>query len=313
MERRAQKERSDLGLMYACSVIGLIQSYRSNPAAAIENFTMAADYCTRARAAQELPNIYLLLAQESVKTKDFKLAEEYLTRAEALSEMYPSLGIKCRMTRCFLLKDQGYQNVFEGYYNALVQDPLYPVQAEKEARLRLDIAYYQTRGLYDKALELANQLEDPKARYETRHGIFAARGAYGKAYSDLAELMDVKDSIYVKVQNEDLAILNAEMDTAQLREEAQKLKSRNLITVLLGFLVMFMFGFVAILLNQWRLRQSLDELRKRNAEMIRDRRAFQSAMDAKEAENAYKIKMLLNRTTHYLSNYEDILNVEETQ
>ena len=314
LERRAQKDRSDLGKMYACSVIGLIQSYRSNPAAAIENFTLAADYCTRAKgAAQELPNIYLMLARENMNAKDYKAAERYLARAEEFSEMDPSLRINCQMTRCFLSKALGNQNAFEGFYSALVQDPLYTVLAPKGARNRLDIAYYQSKGLYDKALELADRLDDPKARHEVRAGIFASRGAFGKAYSDLAELMDVKDSIYVKVQNEDLAILNTEMETARLREEAQKLKSRNLVTVLLGFLVMFVFGFVAILLNQWRLRQSLFELRNRNAEMIRDRRAFQSAMDAKEAENAYKIKMLLNRTTHFLSNYEDILNTKEAQ
>ena len=37
LERRAQKDRSDLGRMYACSLIGLIQSYRSNPWAAVKD------------------------------------------------------------------------------------------------------------------------------------------------------------------------------------------------------------------------------------------------------------------------------------
>ena len=79
-------------------------------------------------------------------------------------------------------------------------------------------------------------------------------------------------------------------------------------TILLGFLVMMIIAFVAILLGQWQLRQNLEEMRRRNAETIRDRRAFQKAMEAQEAENAYKIKILQNRTTHILSNYEDILN-----
>jgi hypothetical protein len=61
-------------------------------------------------------------------------------------------------------------------------------------------------------------------------------------------------------------------------------------------------------MNQWQLRQNLDEMRRRNAEAIRVRRAFQNAMDAKESENAYKIKILQNRTTNILLNYEDLLN-----
>ena len=312
LERRAQKDGSDLGMMYSYSIIGLIQSYRSNPWAAVANYESAVNYCVRARAQQELPNLYLLLAQEYVKAKNYNAADDYCAKAEEYTNLYPSIRIKCLTTRCFMYKDMGDQDAFETYYSLLSQDPLYPLQTEKDARDRLDISYYLSRGSYNKALQLANQLEDPKARHETRHGVYAAQGAYASAYKDLADLMSVKDSIYIKVQNEDLAILDTEMDNARLREEAQQLKSRNQTIVLLGFLITLAFAFIAILLNQWHLRQNLDELRRRNAEIVRDRRAFQKAMDAKEAENSYKINYLLNRTTHSLSNYEDLLNTKET-
>ncbi len=39
------------------------------------------------------------------------------------------------------------------------------------------------------------------------------------------------------------------------------------------------------------------------------RRAFQKAMDAKESENNYRVKMLQNRTTNVLTGYEDILSL----
>ena len=42
--------------------------------------------------------------------------------------------------------------------------------------------------------------------------------------------------------------------------------------------------------------------------MLAARRAFQKALDAKESENDYKIKILQNRTTNVLTDYEDILN-----
>ena len=66
---------------------------------------------------------------------------------------------------------------------------------------------------------------------------------------------------------------------------------------------------MAILLSQWQLRQNLDEMRRANSQALAARQAFQKAMDAKEAENSYKIKILQNRTTNVLSNYEDILNL----
>ena len=114
-------------------------------------------------------------------------------------------------------------------------------------------------------------------------------------------LMGAKDSIYIKVQNEDLAILDAEMNNAALREEAQRLKAQNQITILLGFLVMFAIAFFAILLSQWQLRQNLEEMRRKNNEALAVRRAFQKAMEAKEAENSYKVKILQNRTTNPLT------------
>ena len=120
--------------------------------------------------------------------------------------------------------------------------------------------------------------------------------------------MNEKDSIYIKVQNEDLAILDAEMNNAQLREEAQRLKAKNQLTILVGFLVMFAIAFASILLQQWQLRENLDHMRQKNNEALAARRAFQKAMDAREAENDYKIKILQNRTTNVLTDYEDFLN-----
>ena len=308
MDRRAEKEHSDLGRMYAYRIVGLIQSYRSNPWAAVENFTLSASFCTRAKAEQELPNLYLLIAQEYIKTRNFQEALDYCEKAEAFTAYVPSLRIKCLMTRGYLYDEQKDWDSFWDCYNTLVRDPLYTAQAEKEARCQLDISYFLSKGHFDEALRKAGELDNAKDRHLRRHGIYAARGAYESAYSELVSLLNEKDSIYIQVQNEDLATLNAEMNNARLREEAQTLRSRNQLLILLGFLVMFVVAFVAMLLGQWHLRQNLEEMRRRNAEMIRSRRDFQKAMEALERENAYRIRILQNRTTNILGNYEDILH-----
>jgi hypothetical protein len=48
--------------------------------------------------------------------------------------------------------------------------------------------------------------------------------------------------------------------------------------------------------------------RQRN-QLLANRRAYQKAMDAKESENAFQIKILQNRSTNILTDYEDILNL----
>ena len=98
--------------------------------------------------------------------------------------------------------------------------------------------------------------------------------------------------------NEDMAILDAEMNNAKLREEAQRLKAQNEITTLLGFLVMFAIAFVSILFSQARLRENLDQMREKNRKILIARQAYRQALDAKEAENSLKTKILQNRKSN---------------
>ena len=292
MERAAGEENSAAGKMYAHRIRGLIQSYRTNSYLAIRNFTAAAGYCKEARAEQELPNLFILIAQEYIKIKDFEHAEDYCEQAERYTEFFPSLRIKTLMTRAYLYNAEGDKDAFWRTYDKLVGDPLYRVQTDSDSRFGLDVAYLQSRGLFEEALAKADSLGTARDRHEQKHGLYAAQERFRPAYEELSSLMSEKDSIYIRVQNEDMAILDAEMNNAQLRQDAQRLKAQNQMTIMLGFLVMFAIAFFSILISQYRLRQNLDELKQKNFEMLRARRAYQSALDAKEAENAVKIKIL---------------------
>lgn len=309
MERIASEEKSPLGKMYARRVIGLIQSYRTNSYLAIHNFTRAADYCKEARAEQELPNLYILIAQEYIKEKDFPKAEEFCGKAEEFLQFFPSLGVKTKMTRAYIANAKQDWNTFWNIYDELTSDPLYKVQADGDSRFQMDVAYLQSKGLFEEALAKADSLGTARDRFDKKHGIYAAQGRFEPAYGTLSSLMSEKDSIYIRVQNEDMAILDAEMNNAQLRQDAERLKAQNQMTILLGFLVMFAIAFFAILLSQWQLKQNLDEMRQKNNQMLANRRAYQKAMDAKESENAFQIKILQNRSTNILTDYEDILNL----
>ena len=295
MERIATEEKSPLGKMYAHRVVGLIQSYRTNSYLAIENFTKAADYCKEAKAEQELPNLLILIAQEYIKMKDFDKADQFCSDAETYIEYFPSLKIRTMMTRALEYNAKEDWVSFWDTYDRLVSDPLYTVQADNDSRFEIDIEFLKSKGLFDEALAKADSLGTARQRHDKKHGIFAAKGEFRPAYGELGSLMTEKDSIYIKVQNEDMAILDAEMNNAQLREDAQRLKSQNQTTVLLGFLAMFAIAFFSILLSQWQLRQNLDEMKQKNNQMLIARRAYQKALDSKEAENNLKIKILQNR------------------
>ena len=298
--RLANIEKRPIGKMYSYRIIGLIHSSRENHHLAIRNFEEAAVFSKEARAEQDLPNLYILLSQENVKAGNFAKAEEYVARAEQFEPFFPSIGVKARMTRALVYYARGDMDAFMNYYGKLLGDPLYTMQADADSRYVLDIDYFRSRGLLAQALSAADSLGTERGKLEQKHGIYAQMGHYDLAYEQLTRLMHDKDSVYIKVQNEDLAILDAEMHNAQLREEAQRLKARNQLTILIGFLVMFAIAFFAILLSQWKLRQNLEEMRQRNAGILSARRAFQKAMEAKESENEFKIKILQNRKTNML-------------
>lgn len=297
MQRIASSEESPMGRMYACRILGLIHSYRDNHYLAVSYFEKAIGYCKEARQEQDLPNLYIQIAQENVKMHDFPAAEQYCALAEEFQEFSYAVKLKCRMTRAYLYYEEGQTDQFWSYYNLLVEDKRYPHQTDIDARRTLDICYLHSRGLLDEALSLSDSLGTSRARLEQKHVLFADKGDFGNAYFNISGLMSEKDSLYIKVQNEDLAILDAELNNAQLREDAQRLKAQNQITILVGFLIMFAIAFFSIIVQQWRLRENLDLMKRRNAEILSARRAYQRALDSKESENSMKIKILQNRKT----------------
>lgn len=298
MERMAGEEKRPLGKMYAYRIVGLIHSYRDNHFLAVRNLTNAVRFCKESKMEQDLPNIYLLIARECIKMGDFPKALEYCTLASEYQQFSTRVRVNVTMTLAYYYYAQKNTEKFMECYSRLLKDPVYRHLSDADSRLELDIFDLSLRDLPFQALEKADSLGTPFGRYSHKHALYAQVGQYPDAYRQLDSLMVQKDSIYIKVQNEDLAILDAEMNNAQLRHEAQQLKTRNQNTILIGFLVMFAIAFVSVLYQQWHLRSNLDRVKQRNAEVLRARRIYRHALDAKEAENAVKIKILQSRKSN---------------
>ncbi len=295
MERLASAEKKPEGRMYAYRIIGLIHSYRDNHELAARNLEKAVRFCRESNSEQELPNLYILLSQENVSMKRFSEAEAYCTRAQEFESFFPNIRIKAQMTRAVLYHAEGNYPAFWETYQELIKDPLYTIQTDGDTRSALDITYLRSRGQFIDALREADDILSEHTRREQKHLLYAEMGDYSGAYKELSQLMEQKDSAYIKVQNEDLAILDAEMNNAQLREEAQQLRLQNDMAIMVGFLVMFFLVFVFMIVQQWSLSDNLAQLRAMNEAQLMERRAFQTALNAKEAENALRVKLLQKR------------------
>ena len=295
MSSLAAGSGSDLGQMYAHRVIGLIQSYRSNAELAILNFKQAADFSTRAKEEQELPVIYNLIAREYIKLGRYDDVEHYCSMAEEFQDFYPSLRVKTLLTKVYLYDAQDKADEFDAVYKELINNPLYRSQTDRDTRLMIEICWLRSRGRLQEALAKSDSLASQKERFGQKHLIYAVGDDYQNAYRQLNGLMTTKDSIYIAVQNEDMAILDAELNNARLRLEAQRLKSQQEMSIMFGFILLFMLVTIAILFSQWSLEKNLDNLRDRNRRELEARNAYRKALDSKELENEMKTRILQNR------------------
>ena len=159
----------------------------------------------------------------------------------------------------------------------------------------IEICWLRSQGLLREALIKSDSLATDKERFGQKSLLFVMDNDYYNAYDQLNSLMNTKDSIYIAVQNEDMAILDAELNNARLRLEAERLKSQQEMSIMFGFLMLFALVTVAIQFSQWSLNKSLDDLRERNRRELEARNAYRKAMESKEIENEMKIKVLQNR------------------
>lgn len=295
MASRASEAKSNAGNMYAHRIIGLIQSYRTNSELAIRNFRKAADYCVLAKEEQELPGIYILIAREMIRLKRYDEVERYCSMAEEYQDFYPTLKVLTLMTKAYLYEAKDDAAAFGDLYSQLNANPLYRVQTDMETRMLMDICWLRSNGSYDSALSLSDSLRVDKDMYEQKQYIYAMKADYRNAYENLNNLMAAKDSIYITVQNEDMAILDAELNNAQLRLEAQRLKAQKEMYIMFGIIFLFILVSGVILFTQWNLNITLEDMRRRNKAELEARNAYRRAIDAKELENEMKTRILQKR------------------
>ena len=295
MSAKAAGSGSSLGQMYAHRVIGLIQSFRSNSELAISNFSQAAEFSIRAKEEQELPVIYNLIAREYIKLGRYDEVERYCTLAEEFQDFYPSLRVKTLLTKVYLYDAQGKKDEFNKTYQELVSNPLYRSQTDRDTKLMIEICRLRSCGMLEEAILKSDSLTTAKERFGQKHILYAIGDDYQNAYNQLNSLMETKDSIYIAVQNEDMAILDAELNNARLRLEAQRLRSQQAMSIMFGFILLFLMVTMAILFTQWNLDKNLDYLRERNKSELEARNAYRKAIDSKEVENEMKTRIIQNR------------------
>ena len=190
MERLSLEERNPLGRMYAYRIIGLIQSYRNNSYLAGQNLEEAVRFCREARAEQELPNLFILLAQEQMKMGQFTQAHQSCTEAASYQDFFPGLEQKVLITRALIYYAQGDLPAFNTCYQLLQEDPLYPLQTDIEDRTLLDITYLRSQGQLEEALARSQSLLTRRNRLEQQYHLYAGLGDYDKAYDCLFNLME---------------------------------------------------------------------------------------------------------------------------
>lgn len=300
MYRKASATDDQYGLMCSCKVIGGVHMFRSNPRQALRYLEKAVGFASKAGVDQELPSIYIQMAQEHIKLGDFATAQLYCDRAAQFQEFFPSLKVQTALTMAWISYEKGDLEALSEYYHKLQSNPLYKLQVDSHRRKELEVVWKKAQGRLAEAAASADDLETSLDSFEQAHVVYAQTGDYRKAYNSLLDLVAMKDSSYIKVQNEDMAVLDAEMNNAQLREDAQRLSFQNRTIVLVSFFCLVLLAVCALLISRSVIHSNLEALRRKNKEMRNARQEYIHALETMEMQNAMRVKLIQNTViNHY--------------
>lgn len=296
MSRKASSERSQYGALYSYKILGIIQRSRSNSQQAIDYFLKAMDKCNEIAAEQEIPELYTLIAREYVKTGDFDQAEKYCALAEKYVDFYPATRVLTMMSRLGIHEAKGERLEYLQTYDNLRKDPFYVGILDNHTRSALEIGYLKSFGRYSEAMKIAESIDVKVDRLHEVYGVYLSWNDYPNALFTLQDYVQARDSVFLMAQNEDLAVLDAELNNAQLRLEAERLKWRNQIIVMVSFIILFLVFFFGFLLSQWSLKNNLDKMIEKTRESLDNRAEYRSGMDSVYQQNEMKTKIILRLT-----------------
>lgn len=277
MVQKAEELQNLTGIYESNMLIGQIYKYRNSWIMAEKHLKRALDAVERSEETDSIPRclLYRELAECYSGANKHSMAIEYAKKAKEWAN-YDIYSCFTEWTYLFALYNAHMmEELREAYKSSMLREKENFDMLPEDMGLSLKIMEQVLEGRYDIAKRmLAENEEKGKISYNLYASMYYSAGDYKKAYDYfVAEQMRV-DSVQNLLQQDQLNEMEARLNTAELRIEAEeaKLRQRQIIAIFSCAIVVLIFCTLIYLLHKRKAHNNAIEKALREAEQANNMR-----------------------------------------
>lgn len=265
---KAQKIGNNNGLRNGHLLLGYFQLYdRQDAHLALDEFEYVEQLCNKnnSKLGSFLVDLYAEMAQACMSIKNYPEAKKYLDRMKEVGGFKDEYTtISYYLTYFSYAEKVGTAKEVDEIYRKYFDTPGIRMRYNDETLLTFKMRWLTKTGRYNEALATAPLLNDMKARYACLVDIYKGLGRYKEAFECQQHLEELNDSILHEISITDIAIMNAQMHNAELREENEHAISQRNKTIFIFTIVILALIIVGVIILHQRQKSANRKLQKAN-------------------------------------------------
>lgn len=260
MINEAQKLGNYSGLKNGHRLLGEIFEYHyENSNSALKEYLLTEELAKKGNSTEEyMFDLHMSMALTYIRLGKIEEAEKIFEEArnsEAFSDEY------CRtsyyLTYLNLVEKTGTDEEFDRIYREYFSNSGIRARYSNEDQLQWEARWHIKMHEFDKALEVAGRMENEAKRYNVLIKTYKAMGMYDKAIECYERLENINDSLTSELNMSELAEMDAQLNNAALRREmAANIAHRNYIIFSLAILLLIIVIGYTVMRSAKQKRQN---------------------------------------------------------
>lgn len=263
----AQKVGNTTGLRNGHRMLATFQLYeRQDPQLALQEYEYVEQLCKGKKEMGYYPmDLYAEMSHAYLQIKDYAQAKKYLEKMKEVEGFGDDYSLTSyNLTRFSLVEDLGSAEELDEIYRKYFDTPGIRMRYNDDACLGFKARWLTKMGRYDEALSTAMSIGDEEEKYNRLVTIYQGMGHYKEAFECQERLEDIRDSIRHEIGTTDIAIMNAQMHNAELRQEAEHVKAQHDRSIFIFTFIILALIIVGVIIMHQRQKSANRKLQKAN-------------------------------------------------
>jgi len=293
--KKAETTETDYGKMVAYRGLAYVYENRNNLTKAVEYYKLAVEHCEKTDASPlEMATINVMIAHDLTQMGRVEEAEHFIR----LVEPYADGSVQIHCLYLFVKAQMAYEKKdvddFLKCHDALLSYPNTKFAIDEETLKVLTVKRNLLTGNYAEAESQAFRVKEELLRHSLLLETYQKSQYYQGASAEFDRILNIRDSLSVLIQDEDVATMDAELQNARIRSEADAERS-NLMKILFltVALAMFLAMLVALTYSAREKKHNL-ELKASNSALQTAREIVEEAFDEAKKANQVEARFIQN-------------------